>query len=461
MPILPHVFKAYDIRGLSPGELDTDFAYRLGQAFVRYTRVHTVVVGKDMRVTTPELATALTRGILSQGVDVVDVGLVTTPMFYFAVAERGSTPTISPSTGGGEKEGVAGVMVTASHNPAKYNGFKIVRTDATPIGGEEIQELRKLVEQAPFPTKPEGNVVETEVADAYLEKVLELADVSKLKKLPVVIDAGNGMNGCILPALTKRIGMRVVPLYWELDGTFPHHEANPIKEETLRDLKERVRTEGADLGIAYDGDGDRVGFVDGTGETVPAYLIGALLVPELLRKHPNAPVLYDVRCSNVLREEIERAGGVPVMTPVGHAFIKKIMRERGGKFAVELSAHYYFQDFYGVECSDLAALLVMEKVARTGKKLSELIEPLRRYAHSGEINFEIEDTERAMRALEERYGMGRVGKIDGLRVDFDDWWFSVRPSNTEPVLRLVLEAKSLELMEEKRDELSRFIISNR
>ena len=448
------MFKAYDIRGLSPQDLDEDAAYRIGQAAVKFTKAKALVVGKDMRETTPRLFEAFARGALSQGADVIDIGLVTTPMFYFAVGDYELHD--------------AGVMVTASHNPKEYNGFKLCYGDVLPIGGESgMSEVRDLALAGPYPGGPEGVVVETDIREAYLEKLFKMVDVRKLRSLKVVADCGNGMEGIVIEDIFRRLPQcEFTGMFLDLDGGFPNHEANPLKEETLDALKKKIHEVKADLGVAFDGDGDRVGLVDELGQVVRGDIIVALLAPKLLKREPGATVFYDVRESMAVAEEIERAGGRAVMCRVGHGLIKPQMRKENALFAGELSNHFYFRDFFNAESSDLVMLLVFELLSETGKKLSELVAPLMRYFHSGEINSEVADKDAVLAKLEEVYGheAATITKIDGIRMDFrdenrpqDDWWFNVRPSNTEPLLRLNLEAKSPEKMAEKREELLKII----
>ena len=450
----PKLFKAYDIRGFSPEEIDADFAYRLGQAMVIFTKAKTIVVGRDMRDTTPMLFDALAKGAMSQGADVIDIGLVTTPMLYYAVAEYDLHD--------------AGIMITASHNPKQYNGFKLCYGDALPIGGESgMQEVRDLALAGPYPSKKEGTIVETDIRQSYLKKLFSMVDASKFASMNVVVDTANGMEGAIIKDVFARMpSCRMTGLFLELDGAFPNHEANPLKEETLDALQTAVRTMRADLGVAFDGDGDRIGLVDEKGETVRADYIAALLAPKLLAHDPGGVVLYDVRESLVAKEEIERAGGSAVMCRVGHGLIKPQMRRAGAVFASELSGHFYFRDVYGAESSDLVLLLMLELLSESGKTMSELVAPLKRYYHSGEINSEVADKDAVLAMLEESYGheATEITKIDGVRMDFhdanapeNDWWFGVRASNTEPLLRLNLEAKRKDHMEAKRDELLKII----
>jgi phosphomannomutase len=455
MTLLPKIFKAYDIRGVVPTELDAAGARLVGQAAVRFTGAKTLVVGKDMRESTPQLFETFADGVLGQGADIIDVGLVTTPMFYFAVGDYELHD--------------AGVMVTASHNPKQYNGFKLCHGDVMPIGAASgIYDVRDLALQGPYPEQARGQIVETDIRAAYLERLFRQVDASKFRPLKVVVDTGNGMEGVIIKEIFERLPKcELTGLFLDLDGNFPNHEANPLKEETLDALKAEIRRQRADFGVAFDDDADRVGLVDELGNVVRGDLILALLAPRLLKKEPpGTAVLYDVRESLVAAEEIERAGGRAVMCRVGHGLIKPQMRQDKAVFAGELSNHFYFRDFYNAESSDLVMLLVMELMSETGKKLSELVAPLRRYHHSGEMNFEVADKDAVLAKVEEVYGReaAAVIRIDGVRMDFrdqdrpsEDWWFSVRASNTEPLLRLNLEAKSKSKMEAKREELLKLI----
>lgn len=453
MNIDPKIFKAYDVRGLS-SEIVPEVAERVGRAVITMTGASVVVVGRDMRETSPELLKALIFGITSSGADVVDIGLTSTPMFYYAV---GAQFADAPERG-------AGVMVTASHNPKEYNGFKIVRGNLAPVGeGSGMDRIRDLAIAGQFGDAPVGNTLEIDVREEYVAKHLELVPRRDIGSPKVVFDAGNGMAGYVAVEIIKAYGLdrHCKKLFFDLDGNFPNHEPNPIKPENMAALIAKVRSEGADLGVAYDGDADRVGFVDETGEPVRGDLVTALLAPEILKRYPNTPVLFDVRSSRAVSEAVLAASGKPVMCKVGHAFIKNQMREVGSYFAGELSTHYYFKDFFTAESSDLAMLLLLALMKRTGKKLSELAAPFRKYSHSGEINFPVKDKAGLMKKMEETYGPKADGvvKIDGLRFDFADWWFNVRFSNTEPLARLNLEAGSPEAMRAKVEEISNIIKS--
>lgn len=443
-----HIFKAYDIRGLSPGELTEKIAFRVGQRMVEFLQADRIVLGRDMRATSPALSEAVSAGARSQGAEVIDVDMVSTPLFYFAVG------TLAGARGGG-------IMVTASHNPAKYNGLKLCRADVQPIGANTgMSEIRDRVSEGDLPAKAaQGGYGAAQVIEPYVEKIFSLVDPSRIPPLQVVIDAGNGMGGVTLEPLLKKLPWQATKLFFEPDGSFPNHEANPLNEKTLSDLKKSMAETDADLGLALDGDGDRVGIVDEHGETVRGDLLLALLAQKVLRGNPRALVFYDVRCSRAVAEEVERLGGRAEMVPVGHGLIKPRMKEKRAFLGGEISNHFYFQEFFNAECSDLVYLRIAELMGETGKTLSELAAPLTRYAHSGEINFEVTDKEAAMREVENAFARGAlsVTKIDGVRIDFPDWWVSVRASNTESLLRLNVEAKDQTMMQEKRDAVAEVI----
>ncbi len=448
MAINSGIFKAYDIRGVYHKDFELSDVKKIAQAFVKFTGAKKVVVGRDMRTSGDELTTVIIDGLLSQGAEVISIGLCTTPSFNFAVADN--------------EEYDGGIMVTASHNPSAYNGFKLTLADGLPLAKNTgMDDIKRMVFEDEFEdNRKDGHVEQKDFTENYFKKVFSLVDISKIKPMRIVVDTGNGMGGMIVPKLFKRLKkLEYIHLYKELDGTFPNHEPNPLKEENLEDLKKSVLEHEADFGIAYDGDADRIGFVDEKAQTVPGDIMTGLLAQELLKNNPGEIVLYDLRSTNATREAIEEAGGKAKMCMVGHALIKKMMREEKALFAGELSSHFYYRDFYNVESNELTALLVMKLISESGKSFSELANPLKKYYHSGEINSEVRDKEAKMREIEEKYKdqAKNVYHLDGIRMDFKDWWFNVRPSNTEPKLRLNLEAKTKNLMEEKRDELLNII----
>ncbi len=452
------VFRAYDIRGLAPGDIDASFAERLGVAISRQFKPTRVLVGRDMRGTSQGLEDALIKSFVSSGVFVTRIGLCSTPMFNVTLGLAQSSRPYD-----------LGVMVTASHNPGQYNGFKMTRGNCLPIGqGSGMEELEEAfaeskVESRKSKVVAHGNVTDDPSAlDRYVTHILSLAKLPReMPKMKIAIDAGNGMAGAVLPELLKRLPwLEVVPLYFELDGSFPNHEANPLKRATLVDLQHVVREHGCAMGVAFDGDADRVGFVDEIGEAIPGDLLTAFFAQEILRDRPDGLVLYDVRSSWAVPEAVTEAGGHSDMCPVGHAKIKRLMREKSASFGGELSMHFYFSDLWNCESGDLAMLVLLKRLVREGKPLSELWTPLRRYAKSEEMNFKVEDPVATIEALERRYApeSSKIIRMDGVRIEFGDWWFSVRASNTEHLARLNVEAKTQSKLEEKVGELRALIV---
>jgi phosphomannomutase len=435
------VFKAYDIRGIYPDELDEAGAYAIGRAYVEEFEPKSIAVGRDMRLSSPSMTEAVMRGAADSGADVVNVGLVGTEMAYFAVGEL-------------ELEG--GIMVTASHNPKEYTGMKIVRRGALPVGGDSgLLEVRtRAMSGAWHQTGRKGTIRQEDIWPQWVERVLSFIDVEAINPLCVVIDAANGMAGVMLPPVLERLPIEAVRYFFDPDGTFPNHEPNPLLPENREFIMRKVTEEQADLGVAFDGDADRCFFVDDTGEFVPGDFVTALLAESILEKEGGGKVIYDVRASRAVPETIERAGGVPLMNRVGHAYIKHRMRKDDAVFGGEVSAHYYFRDFSQADSGVVPFLLLVELISKRGKKLSELLAPYReRFFLTGEINTPVADVPLKLQEIKERYASGQVTHLDGISVDYDDWHFNVRPSNTEPLLRLNLEALSEELMEQKRDEL--------
>jgi phosphomannomutase len=439
----PKVFKAYDVRGIYPAELDEAGAYAIGRAYVEEFEPRTIAVGRDMRLSSPAMAEAVMRGGADAGADVSDLGLVGTEMVYFAVGQL-------------NLEG--GVMVTASHNPKEYTGMKIVRRGALPVGGDSgLLEIRTraLSLGDSTSTQTPGQVHQKDIWPRWVDAVLSFIDVEAVKPLRVVIDAANGMAGVMLPPVLRRLPITAVPYFFEPDGTFPNHEPNPLLPENREFIVNKVTDEAADLGVAFDGDADRCFFVDDTGEFVPGDFVTALLAEAILEREPGAKILYDVRASWAVPETIKRAGGTPLVNRVGHAFFKHRMREEGAAFGGEVSGHYYFRDFSQADSGVIPFLLMLELVSRRGQKLSEILAPYReRYFITGELNTPVPDVALKLQELKERFGSeGSVSHLDGLSVDAEDWHMNVRPSNTEPLLRLNLEALSPDVMERKRDEV--------
>lgn len=436
------IFKAYDIRGIVPDELGPEQAQRIGRAVARFLGGPRVVVGRDARRHSPELAQALHAGLCQGGVEVLDAGLVATPMLYFAVEHLGAA---------------GGVMLTASHNPAEYNGFKICREHAIPVGeASGLREIEAWAEEGcgDAVACEAGRVQEVDVLDAYLAHVLAVGAGRPHRR--VAIDCGNGMAGVALEPLLEKLPLETQRLYFEPDGTFPNHPADPLVLENLRDLRAAVREGQADFGVAFDGDADRAIFVDERGEVISSDLMTALLARSQLKRHPGGRVLYDLRSSWAVREEIEAAGGIPEMCRVGHSYVKAAMREKDAIFAGELSGHFYFRFASGLVADDgIAALVALLDVLEADPRpLSERVAPLRRYAASGEISRRVADPQALLEEVgREHAGAPEVSRMDGLRVAYDDWWFNLRPSNTEPLLRLNVEARTPERMRQERDRL--------
>jgi len=444
----PKVFKAYDVRGIYPDELDEDGARAIGRGYVEEFEPRAIAVGRDMRLSSPSMAAAAMEGAAEAGADVVDLGMVGTEMVYFAVGEL-------------ELEG--GIMVTASHNPKEYTGMKIVRRGALPVGGDSgLLDIRtRAMSGARHETGPKGTIRQEDIWPRWVDAVLAFIDVGAVKPLRVVIDAANGMGGVMLPPVLERLPIHAVPYFFEPDGTFPNHEPNPLLPENREFIVAKVKEESADLGVAFDGDADRCFFVDDTGEFVPGDFVTALLAESIVEKDPGARILYDVRASWAVPETIERAGGVPLVNRVGHAFFKHRMREEGAVFGGEVSGHYYFREFSQADSGVIPFLLMLELISKRGQKLSEILRPYNdRYFITGELNTPVADVALKLQELKERFGPeGTVSHLDGLSVDSEDWHMNVRPSNTEPLLRLNLEALSPELMERKRDEVLEVIRS--
>jgi phosphomannomutase len=445
------IFKAYDIRGLYPGEVREDLAREIGRAFVAYLGARRIAVGRDMRLSSPPLAAAFVEGARAQGADVVDYGLIGTDMMYFAVAR-------DDHDGGAE--------ITASHNPKQYNGVKLVGRQAFPLSGDQgISDIRDMIVRGTIPPAAQrpGSLTTAGVLDEYVRHVLSFIDVTAVKPFTVVLDAGSGIAGLVAPRLFEHLPCRTTRLCFEVDGTFPNHEANPLIEENRRDSVERVIAEKADIGIAWDGDADRCFFIDGGGEFIAGDFITALLAEAFLLKHPGATIVYDVRASYAVKDTAVRYGGTALMNRVGHAFFKRRMREDGAIFGGEVTGHYYFRDNFYADNGFIPALLILELMSKKGQTLADLLAPLRaQYFISGEINTKVGDMTRVQQKIDglaARYADGHVYRMDGVSVEYPEWHFNVRPSNTEPLLRLNLEGKTPDIMASRRDEVLAFIRS--
>jgi len=440
------IFKAYDIRGLVDKELTADFAFATGVAVARFLEQQrepgTVVIGEDMRPSSPVLASAFSAGVTSQGLDVTRIGLASTDMLYFASG----------------KLNLPGAMFTASHNPAAYNGIKLCLSGARPIGKESgLVTIENFVKEGtPMAMRNIGVEKSHNMLEEYVDHLLTLVDVSQIRPLTVVIDAGNGMGGYTAPAVFKRLNAKVIEMYFELDGTFPNHEANPIEPSNLKDLQKAVKKHKADIGLAFDGDADRCFLVDEKGDLVNPSALTALIATRELKKYPGSNIIYNLISSRAVKEVVEENGGSAVRSRVGHSYIKKLMAETKAVFGGEHSGHFYFRDFWKADSGMLAALHAIAALGETQSSLSELLSTFNRYFSSGEINSEVSDAKNAMAVIEKKYGEKNgieVDHLDGLTINADDWWFNLRASNTEPLLRLNVEASSKSRMEKVRDDV--------
>jgi phosphomannomutase len=443
---IPDIFKAYDIRGLVDTELSPDFAFAVGLAFAKFLEIKrepsTVIIGEDMRPSSPELAEAFSAGVTSNGTDVIRIGLASTDLLYFAAGSKN----------------LPGAMFTASHNPAAYNGIKLCLSGARPIGKETgLQTIEKFVRQGmPVAMRPAGIETHEDLLQAYADHLHKLISFKGNRRLKIVIDAGNGMAGFTAPAIFDRLGAEIIPLYFELDGNFPNHEANPIDPANLRDLQKAVLAEKADIGLAFDGDADRCFLVDENGETVDPSLLTALIASRELAKHPGATIIHSLISSRTVVEVINEFGGIPVRSRVGHSYIKALMAETGAVFGGEHSGHFYFKDFWRADSGALAALHALAALGESDQTVSQLLAPFKRYVASGEVNSQVADSAEVLKAIREKYSAlseYEIDELDGLTVSAKDWWFNVRASNTEPLLRLNVEADTAANMAAHRDAL--------
>ena len=447
---IPAIFKAYDIRGLVDSEITPDFTFATGVAFARFLQQErepgSVVIGEDMRPSSPVLADAFSAGVTSQGLDVNRIGLASTDMLYFASG----------------KLNLPGAMFTASHNPAEYNGIKMCLSGARPIGKESgLLAIENFVRQgSPMYIRSMGVEKEVEMLTDYVDYLLSLVDISEMRRLKIVVDAGNGMAGYTAPAIFERLNVELIPLYFELDGTFPNHEANPIDPKNLRDLQKAVKKHNADLGLAFDGDADRCFLVDENGETVNPSDLTCLVAARELARVPGSTIIYNLISSRAVLEVIEENGGTGLRSRVGHSYIKKMMADSGAIFGGEHSGHFYFKDFWRADSGALAALHAIAALGSNKASISKILKPYQRYVSSGEINSVVSDAPAEMKKIEEKYGSQsgvEIDRLDGLSVNGDTWWFNLRSSNTEPLLRLNVEAKTQARMEKVRDEVLKAI----
>jgi phosphomannomutase len=436
------VFKAYDVRGVYPDQLDAPTLIRIGAAFGEVCRAPSVVVGRDMRASSEELAAAFMEGVVSRGVDVIDVGLVSTDALYFASGLFG----------------MPGAMLTASHNPPQYNGIKMCRAGAAPIGQDTgLADIRRLAEQGLPKSGPRGSISQEDIMERFVEHGLNMVDTSTLRPLKVVVDAANGMAGKMVPPVFERLPVELVPLYFELDGSFPNHPADPIQIDNLADLIKAIRLNHADLGMAFDGDADRVFLVDELGQPASGSLITALVAAQVLEAEPRASIVYGLTCSRVVPETIREMGGNPIRSRVGHSFIKHVMADSGAAFGGEHSGHYYFRENFRADSGLICSLFVLSALSKAKSAMSEVLKPFRRYWNSGEINLTVEDQEQAFERLASEFAEGKQDWTDGLTVDFPDWWFNARASNTEPLVRLNVEAEKSDIGTSRTEQLIEII----
>ncbi|MFH1536442.1 MAG: phosphomannomutase/phosphoglucomutase [Patescibacteria group bacterium] len=438
-----NIFKAYDIRGIYPDEFNKNTAYKLGRAFATFVTAPEIIVGQDMRGSGPELVEHFARGITDEGKKAILLGEVSTDTLYFASG----------------KLNLPGSMFTASHNPAKYNGIKFCNAGAAPISEDTgLNEIQKLVLDNKW-TEPEkkGEIKNQDILNDYIEHCLSFIDVKKISKLKIVVDAGNGMAGKIVPLISKKIPCEIIPLYFELDGSFPNHEANPIKPENVQDLIAEVKKNKADLGLAFDGDADRVFFIDEKGNRISSSLITAMISEQILKKNPGEKIIYNVPCSKIVPEIITKNGGKAILERVGHSFIKETMKKTGAIFGGEHSGHYYFQNNFRADSGLIASLIVLEILSELNQPFSNILQPYQKYFSIEETNSEVQDKEGKLKELKTKYSDAKISELDGLTFEYPDFWFNVRPSNTEPTLRLNLEADTLELRDQKSDEILKLI----
>jgi len=444
--MLSKIFKAYDVRGIYPTELNERTAYRIGKAFVSFLKCKEVVVGYDMRLSSPNLSMAFMKGANDAGADAIDIGMVSTDAIYFA-----SGFLKKPA-----------IMFTASHNPIEYNGIKFCRENAIPINEETgLNKIREIAEQNKYKKRvKKGKIIKKDILKGYVNHILSFIDKKKIKNLKIAVDAGNGMAGKIIPLIYNNLKVKIVPLYFKLDGSFPNHPADPSKYENLKELQNIVKKQKCDFGMAFDGDGDRIFFIDEKGTIINSSLTSSLIAKSILNKFKNEKVIYNLVCGKIVPETIKKYGGKAIMVRVGHSFIKDTMRKNKARFGCEHSAHYYFKDNFYADSGMIASLMIAEIVSRENKPLSDLLEEFKKYYKIEETNFKVEEKEAKSKEIEQYYNKKnpkKISKMDGISIEFEDYWFNVRKSNTEPLLRLNLEAKTRRIMKEKKKEISKIM----
>lgn len=443
MQVDPGIFKAYDIRGIYPEQLNEDIAYALGRSFAVLADSNTIIVGQDMRASGDSLTKKFAQGITDQGKNVLMIGQVSTDCSYFASGEYN----------------MAAAMFTASHNPAEYNGVKFSLAGAVPVSENTgIKDMQKMIADESWPeANAKGKIENKNILPEYIEHALSFVDQAKIKNLKIAVDAGNGMAGHIMPLVQSKLDCEFIEMYYELDGSFPNHEANPIKPENVADLIEQVKNNQADIGLAFDGDADRVFFIDEKGNRISSSLITALVAKQMLVKYPGSKIIYNVPCSKIIPETVKANAGTAIKERVGHSFIKATMKEQDAVFGGEHSGHYYFQNNYFADSGLIAALIVLEILVEKNKSFSEVLAEYQKYYGIEETNSEVQDKDKKIAELKQKYSDAKIEEIDGITFEYDDYWFNVRASNTEPVLRLNLEANTEELKDEKSQEILNII----
>jgi len=446
MEFSDNIFKAYDVRGIYGKDLDETTAYFFGRGLVRYLNCRNAVVGRDMRLSSPQLTENIIRGISDEGCDVTDIGMTSTDGLYFAVGKFGHD---------------CGVMVTASHNPSQYNGFKVCKTDAVPLSGDQgLNDIRDIIKKDLGDPPGGGKLISKDYSNAYTDHALSFIDPSKIKPFKIVIDAGNGMAGLTLPPVFRKLPCEIIELYFELDGSFPNHPASPIEPENIADLREKVRKTGADLGVAFDGDADRMFLVDEYAEPLGGDMVTAMVAKSLLGKEKDATILYNLICSKAVPETVKKYGGISVRTKVGHALIKPLMKKHDAVFGGEHSGHFYFRNNWFADSGLIALLVCLELLSEENRPLSEVISELDQYVRSGEVNSTVHDIPAKLDQIRDKYSDAKIDDLDGITVDCGDWWFNVRPSNTEPLLRLNMEAANRKLLDARLPEILELIRSD-
>ena len=440
-----NIFKAYDVRGVYPAEINEEIAYNIGRAFAVFTQAKKIIIGRDMRVSGIALVENFAQGVIDQGIDALLVGEISTDCSYFAAG----------------KFNLPAAMFTASHNPRQYNGIKFSLSGAVPISEDTgLKKIQQISEEKKWPAVNKKGIIEKkDILNEYIEHALSLIDKNKIKPLAVAIDAGNGMAGKMIPLVKKGLPIKILPLYFDLDGSFPHHEANPIKLENVADLIKTVQEKHADLGLAFDGDADRVFFIDELGQRVSSSLITAMISEQILKKNPSAKIIYNVPCSKIVPETVTSCGGIPIKERVGHSFIKATMKKENAIFGGEHSGHYYFKDNYFADSGLIAALIVLEIISEMNQPFSAILKPYKKYFAIEETNSEVQDKTAKMQELKEKFPDAQIEELDGVTFNFPDYWFNVRPSNTEPLLRLNLEANNEALKKQKTAEILNIIRS--